>query len=1400
MAETSAFPVFIRAEYDSSGNAFRAFEKDATTAADSVRRRFTATFDEIHQVVSKAISRGVGASGSINLDTSGMRQAVADARLAEAAFDELTRTAAQLAVETHDTSQATRHYIQALSAQRIEAAQTVSQREADLATHSRLQAALDVTADKQSKLAQAYRDTYAEAARAAQIEITQSLANSRIGGTIAPAMNSRAIDNGAGYEALSRAAAAADQYQQELAELRQQLDPLGAEQARLNQQLEFAAEAFKRGDITAAQFQARSAQLNGSLDQVQGGSRAAAAGMQNLSYQIQDIFQGIALGVNPFTILAQQGGQLASSLQQIFEASQPVSGAVAGAAASMTGLNTATSSAKASTIQLAGADVAAVPAVAGLSTAAGAQSTTLAGVTITMRGATAATQQFTLAQKIGALAAGPLGAAMIALVSVAGTFAWSMRDSADATTDAKLASDSLGEAQSALGQMFDLTTGKIKAQNELLRLNVELTAIQLRANALAAEKIAQNAEDASGQRSWSGWFGAKRPGSLMQSHDTVARRKLQGVMRGQVDASEVAKWAEKADFSGVNITQEDYLKALASVVEVRRNREIAGKIDESMENGELDKIFRQPGSKRKSRQGGDSQKAADALANSLTEANERAISLRGQFDRMPSDIDRSVNAVEDADQIIAQMENRLAGGKLTDAQREAAEATKKVAEEAKALAEAAPNRPMADALVAAEETLFAQQLILEGRINERDTLQDNLELARLIGATDLSQVGVLIKKRNISEQQLETFYAQQKSLRDQERMMERLNRAGYSVQEQLREIDGIRGSIEQAIAEAPGNVGAAVKNLVGNITDQFRQLSARQLTDRLFGDVFEELEVELQSLTPMGRATQAYVDGTGKATTALAAFTTQLEAATAAAAANDNLAIGSSMGAGLPIMSGPLQRAISEIVVTAPMWKTKPAAEASRSQSGLSAADLYQTTFTRLFERYLGKGAPLARDLGSILSGYLQAGPVGGAINGLSALLGEGSGIGRALKGLSQSLPQVAMIMEAQSAIGSLLGNDEIKNGGILNHLIGPFATAIFGSAKRGSASISGNADDFSVAVRGNTGKYRKASASAADSVIESIWDIADRLGGYVDPSRGNVSIGIRKGQYRVDPTGQGRTKAKNGVLDFGDDAEAAARAAMIDLINDGVIQGLRAGTQRLIQAGKDLDAQLQKALDFQSVFDRLKAHKDPVGAALDTLDKEFTRLKKIFAEAGATTAEYAELEELYGIERAAAIKEASERLTASLKSLYDDLTIGDNGKSLRDRLAAAQAAYDPLKARVAAGDRTAYDDFAQAAQALLDIQRQFSGSQNGYFDLLNEITALTKQRIDAETNIASIAANRDSPFTSTGQVSTDSTAVVGAIGQTNQILIDGFRALIAANSNGAALPTGFLTQRFGSA
>lgn len=75
------------------------------------------------------------------------------------------------------------------------------------------------------------------------------------------------------------------------------------------------------------------------------------------------------------------------------------------------------------------------------------------------------------AGKVGRFLAGPWGAALTVAVMVVGQFWQSLSDTEEQLEKTALASDKLGEAESILGSIFDLTTGKIKEQNPVLLAN-----------------------------------------------------------------------------------------------------------------------------------------------------------------------------------------------------------------------------------------------------------------------------------------------------------------------------------------------------------------------------------------------------------------------------------------------------------------------------------------------------------------------------------------------------------------------------------------------------------------------------------------------------------------------------------------------------------------------------------------------------------------------------------------------------------------------------------------------------------------------------------------------------------------------------------------------------------------
>jgi len=447
----------------------------------------------------------------------------------------------------------------------------------------------------------------------------------------------------------------------------------------------------------------------------------------------------------------------------------------------------------------------------------------------------------------------------------------------------------------------------------------------------------------------------------------------------------------------------------------------------------------------------------------------------------------------------------------------------------------------------------------------------------------------------------------------------------------------------------------------------------------------------------------------------------------------------------------------------------------------------FSESFSKAFSKSL-------KDLGEIFNDALTKvmGPNSSKIGDAFGKAFAGAEIGTMTSDLLEGLG--VQNSKLGSQIGGAIGSAFGPIGSLIGSVIGGLGVEALKPAKRGSATIGGSGGNLIISsTRGNSQSRIKQSTQTADEAITTLERIAQALGGTIDASRGAVSIGVRDKNFRVDTSGRGITKTKKGAVDFGDDSAAAIRFATLDLIQDGVVQGIRASTQRILQSGKDLESAIQKAVDFQSVFDRLQERVDPVGAAITRVEKEFTRLRQIFGEAAASAEEYADLEKLYQLERQDAIKEANERVLGSMKALLDDLRFGDNGRSLRDRLAAAQAKFDPLAARVQAGDITAYDDFAEAARALLDIQRQFSGSQTAFFELQDKITAITAKVVEGG-NVTSILSGSTPTAQQQAQQAYDGSNVVNAIDRQTQELariltqvVGG--TLVAINDNVAGGP-----------
>lgn len=692
---------------------------------------------------------------------------------------------------------------------------------------------------------------------------------------------------------------------------------------------------------------------------------------------------------------------------------------------------------------------------------------------------------------------------------------------------------------------------------------------------------------------------------------------------------------------------------------------------------------------------------ADRLAEFGQDAARQIADLRRQFDGTPADIAQAQAATADLDKLLADLEKRKPPG-----------FAQMVADirEVGGLIEGSLSKPFEEMLRTQERQIAVQRLLGEGREFEADQLKLQFQLMEALGVEEESQLAVALAKRGVRADDYRQLFQnlgvmQQLTAEEEKRARVR--------EERLRVVQDLRTNIEDTLSELPDGVGKAIGNFFGNLRRSFNDYFARSITENLFGDVFRELDAEISGKNAVIAADKAVADANVLLARSVNATAAKLEQL-------GNAAAGAANGiAGSPVANdndSAIADAAQEIVVTG-------------SRIG-KEFDVFARSFQKLFERFLGSDAPLAKTLGKLIGQALEGAAIGQIAGGL--LGSKGSKTGSAIGGALGKIAGDAL----GKAIGGALGKVVPVIGPIIGGLLGGAIGGLFKKAKTGSATITLNSGsgEFDVSTSGNSSRFREAASGSARNVISGLQSVVDRLGGALtgNPS---VSIGVRDGNFRVDPTGRGNTRTRRGAIDFGDDEAAAVKFAILDAIRDGVITGLRAGTQRLLGNGNDLDAQLEKALSFENVFRDLRQRTDPVGAAIDDLNKEFERLKRTFRDAGASAEEYADLERLYQLRRVEAIEQANNQSLQAMKDYLFELRAGTSSVlSPQLRLQNARAELDRLDALRASGGNVSFDQYRTAADAFLAASRDFNGSTLRYFGDFERITTTIERWLAADT------------------------------------------------------------------
>lgn len=1143
-------------------------------------------------------------------------------------------------------------------------------------------------------------------------------------------------------EAAQRALAAS------AAQLRAELDPMFVAQQRFDQEMSRADDLLRAGAISAREYAAAqqlarnnlreaaqaATQTNEAMERVRktgttatqnviNSQRASRTAFIQLGQQLQDVAVQAQMGTNAFLIFGQQAPQAAFALSGLADSANKTQRAIG---------------------------------------------------------------------NIATFLSGPWGAAIFVGVAALGPLVNKLLETEKAAELARTGADNLAAAQSVLGGVFDEVSGKIKTQNDLLLLNARLTALNLQSEALAKRASAANTfRGAQTSTGFDSLFGggisdsaAARAGvaprqSRGQTNARQARDLLEGVFSGRISADEALKRSARMDFTGTGATLEEFQQAIIDRAFSKDAERVAKLINDSLDGNNLAPELRRGGGSgagggsRRGSAGSRSGGAAsgpgeDQIARFQQQAAERVNQINDRFAEQTRLVTQSLTANRQLDQIIAQTNAKMAEAKnLTEAQRNEFEGIVEAAASARDTIDAALVRPFEDLQRESDERLQIEQLLAQGRTDEAAALQIVLQLQRQIGTEAELRAALeraIAEDKKTEEERIRNLLASYNQLMDgvrqrvidEQRITRELRDQQAVFNAQLSVVDEVRRSLTDILS-------GRSTDFFGNFRQALQDLQGARLFEDIFGQTFRDIENELQALSPQGKANAAFaaeVERTAAATAtvgdAALSLAEQFDRAFGIVGAAANRSLATIGGAN----DNPPQP-MNEMVVTG---RRQPEVRLARMSvmelanrlgasigAGLGAQleDVFGPRFAEVFGEIAGgaiAGKVTGGNVGALFGGatkLLESGVLGND-NRISEKFGkatEGAAIGSQVAAIGKALGIKGSTTGAQlgGALGSFI---PIPGGNIIGAIAGNLLGGLLKKTPRASATIGGAGGSLGItSLTGTSSSLRDAAGNLGNSVLETINRIAEQLGATVNASAGSVSIGQRKGNLRVDTQGRGVTKIGNGAVDFGEDAEAAIAFAVRDLIQDGVITGLRQSEQNLLRAAKDIEEGMRDVLTFRSVFDRLLEIRDPIAFATQQVDREFDRLREVFVRAGATEAEFADLAALKEIERTRAIEEATDRIVGSLRQLLDDLRMGDNGLSLRDRRSNALGRFDALAARVAAGDSTAFDDFADISRQLLDIERQLFGSTQAYFDRLNQVTTLTERAISGQTNVSPIGA-----------------------------------------------------------
>lgn len=904
-----------------------------------------------------------------------------------------------------------------------------------------------------------------------------------------------------------------------------------------------------------------------------------------------------------------------------------------------------------------------------------------------------------VAGTVGRFLAGPFGSLILAAVTVLGVFATKLldtEDAADKTGSAvlDLSGDLAGLATNA-GIAQKAMAALVESMNQTSKVTDVATTSGIN-RVLAMGKSAQLAVQITRQQKLIESL-SRTPGGAQGLESAVGR--LGSLTRDKALADKAVNDAQ---------SQLDELSGLADA-----------KLMQDRNRARLNKAPEKPKKPRKERE----DHSAERLAAFSLRAEESITRITEQFDAQPTLVDRVNQGVRQLDAIIADLNKKQPKGfqdMIAEAQR------------AKDVVRDALTKPFSDYVEQQQRSANVQSLIAAGRQDEADALQVIYRLSDQVG--------------EVSEAQRQTILATVKAEREHNEVLAKRNVLAGAY---TSAIEDARSSVEKLLS---GDLSG--KDFLKNLRASFNQLRAKVLTEQLLGPFFRDLDKAVQERTGIQSSVNIFKEGTEKAGKS---GTTMADTLTKASGRIDKLFGGGNSSEGTSGSGGPSWDTpdISQVLrgqlggdfdavvdgLAANVDGTNEIVVAAKKVAN-SAMGLDPNSFLRLLLQGIAGPilGPLSRLLGPRLGGivggaaigategYIRAGKVGAVLGGLGGVkplsdavdkLFKTSGVlkgalagaetGTQIAGIAKTLG-IGKFSTTGSQIGGAIGSAiPIPGGEIIGSVLGGIVGGLFKKSKTGSATLTGTGE---ATLSGNNAGFKKAAAGLGGNVQSGLQSLADQLGATIGDFA--VSIGIRDGKYRVDPSGKGATKKSKGAIDFGKDgADEAIKAAIADAVKDGALTGISAAMQKALQAFGDPDKGLAEALKVKDLETALGGFG---GAALNAFQQFERQAKDRLRIATTYGLAVNKVEELNARDRVKLRDQLERESFGSLQDLLTRLRTGDlfEGSAV-DQRTALLTQIDAAKASAAAGEEGASDKLAQLLEQLNNVSKEVFGTAGGF-------------------------------------------------------------------------------------